>query len=191
LGGADAGAGIVLGLPVAGPSFGDTGGDVFTRPCAARQALTGFDGRSGGSVDRLQPACSTLSLAAAPANPPTSFQVTTGSAMLLAAAGGTGGSAFSDRCPANQVVIGINGRHLPEVGRFGFVCGSVVAARSGPSSPWQITVTRTVNSPQHGGTSGTMFEYLCPVGSVATVLGGRGAERIDQASISCSPVTVL
>jgi hypothetical protein len=176
--------GIAIGAAVPSPAFGGNGGSVFALACGPNQVLTGFDGRSDKSVDRLQPVCSTLTMVGS------SFQVITVGATLLATEGGSGGSAFSDRCPANQVVIGIGGRQMPELERFSFICGSLAIARPSPSGPWQITVTRTMDSPQHGGTDGTVFEYVCPDGGVASGLGGRRGDRMDQASIGCSPLTL-
>jgi hypothetical protein len=194
VGGIDDGcpSGIMIQLSNGSPTYGGGGGSPFpVRACTPGDVFIGFDGRAGSSVDRLQPVCSTLTFTPTPSSPETSYAVGTSGSTLLVAVGGGGGNGFNDRCPANQVVIGIYGHQTPEVERFGFICGTVAVSRTSPSGPWQIVVTRTVNSPLRGSDNSSAFEYVCPPANVVTVLFGRAAERVDQIGVGCSPMTLL
>jgi hypothetical protein len=171
-------------------SYGGSGGSPSTPACASGSALVGFDGSASASMYRLRPACAPLSMSALPGSPEGTFVVQTGAVTLLAQAGADDGDDFSDRCATNEVVIGIAGGTSDELEGFRFICGSITIARSGPGGPWLISVERTTTSPYRGDTDETQFEYVCPTGSVATVIPLRSGDRIDQVSLSCSPVTL-
>lgn len=177
---------------------GGIGGSPFHLACGSDQVLTGFDitysTGSRGEIRQLRPHCSTLSLEAVWREPEHVFEVRTRSPVSLAVAGGTpSGSSANDRCPPDQVVIGLTARVADgEVRRFGFTCGSVTASRPERGAPWALRVSPPAHaSPERGRGEGSgTFWHECPAGSVGTVLAGRSGNRIDQVALGCSRMTL-
>lgn len=189
---------VVAAASETSPDFGDMGGGEFTSPCGAGQALTGFDIRystgSNGEIRQLRPECSTLVIVPREGTNETAFDVHTVDPILLANRGNTSsGSLDEDRCPENQIVLGVRGRVVDELRRFGFTCGSLAVTRASDTGRWQLTVgPATFSSPERGRDAGSGdFTYDCPSGTGATVLSGRSGDRIDLMTISCSPMSLL
>jgi hypothetical protein len=189
--------GITVGAPSAtSPSLGGSGGGAFTRACGPGEVLTGFDVRfttgSSGEIRQLRPECSTVELV--PVAGQNAFEVHTTNPNLLAVTGNDTGATYqTDRCPANQIVLGIVARIAgSEVRRFGFHCGSARVAPSGAPGTWELTVGPVdYSSPERGRDAGAVTtSYTCPSGTAATVLGGRSGDRIDQVNLGCAPLEV-
>jgi hypothetical protein len=180
---------LTLGAAATGSTFGGGGGTAFTLDCPAGRALVGIDGGSGSGLDRISPVCAAVSISTdTGTSPDYTYRVTTGVSSAAGTAGGTGGTAFVDRCPANELVIGIRGRSGTEVDQIWFQCGRVTVTRDA-SLAWVVTVTPTGTSTPRGGGGGTPFTYDCPAGRVGTGLTGRGGVRIDAVAERCSSVS--
>lgn len=87
------------------------------------------------------------------------------------AAGGTGGSEFTLRCPAGLSLVGIKGKAGWLIDRVQAICGT--AGGGG-----QLTATA-------GGSGGSDFERRCPAGKVVVGLGGRAGWFIDSLDVQC------
>lgn len=99
------------------PSYGGTGGSLYNDSCGPDEVVIGIDGRSGTEVDRLSFACGKVALS--------STTATITPVRTSPNRGGTGGSAFSYRCPAGQVAVGLFGRTGRRVDRIGLRCAPV------------------------------------------------------------------
>jgi hypothetical protein len=179
---------VAIGPSILGSTFGGSGGGAWDGPCAAGQALVGFDGRSSDRLQQVAPACAEIFLESTPATPEATYRVRTRNTVVLASHGGTAGTAFSDRCAADEVVIGIAGRSGAEMDALGFDCGKVTLERQG--SAWAIVITKTTTGAARGGTGGGPYQYACPTGHVAIGAKGRSGDRIDALAIYCATLTI-
>jgi hypothetical protein len=92
---------------------GGSGGTAFTRTCPRDHAVSGILGRAGLMVDRLQLNCRRLGQNGS----------TTGGHVLLAAAGGNGGSAFGAwRCTQDRPGTGLLGNSGALIDRIRLRC---------------------------------------------------------------------
>ena len=106
-----------LGTATTGPLFGTlTGAESppSTTECAVGSAVTGFTGRSGALIDRLELYC-------APLNPDGTLGA---SVPAGGSVGGTGGGEFAPiMCPNNTLANGVAGRTGDDIDQFGLTCG--------------------------------------------------------------------
>ncbi len=100
---------------------GGTGGTPFSDACAAHEVIIGIEGRSGSEVDRLSFVCGTVRLTRSGS----SFTATVTETSTSPSRGGTGGSAFSYRCPAGRVAVGLYGRDGTRIDQIGLRCAPV------------------------------------------------------------------
>jgi hypothetical protein len=85
------------------PMSGGTGDQpVANRNCPPDQMVVAVGGRAGNYVDQISFGCAPLLLSKVGAT----YQASVGPITWLAPVGGTGGSAFTNICPAGQVAIG-------------------------------------------------------------------------------------
>src|SRR5262249_37520562 len=70
--------------------------------CPPDQIIVAFKGRSGRDTDQLGFGCAALELTKVNS----SYRATVGTITFLGTVGGSGGSAFQDGCPSDQVAIG-------------------------------------------------------------------------------------
>ncbi len=166
-------------------SFGSTSGSVFSDPCPTGTVLMGMAGRASARVDQLQPICASLVIETdRSGRPDYAYPIRRGAAILGATHGGAGGTGFDDRCPNDDVVIGIYGSadDLAGVGSIVLRCGRVSVARSGLS--WRLSVTPTVDLPMRGGASSTPFASDCGTGAVSQI-DGRADTIVERIGITC------
>jgi hypothetical protein len=103
------------------PMRGDIGDSAFTQLCPTGQVVIGFAGRSGVYLDQVGFECAPLVLSSSRAG----YVVSIGAATPLTPAGGNGGTAFQDACPAGQVARGTNVAIVDQiVEAIGLSCGS-------------------------------------------------------------------
>jgi hypothetical protein len=180
-------SGVALGAAATGTYFGGGGGGLFTLDCPANAAMVGVQGRGGTRIDQLQPVCAPISLSTdTSTSPDYTYRVTTGAPSPIGAAGGGGGTAYADSCPANEVVVGIRGRNGTEIDQFYVQCGRVTLTRSGAT--WGVTITSTGTTTPRGGAGGSFFSEDCPAGRIGSGLAGRSGTRIDAVAARCSTV---
>ena len=182
-------AGIVPTNPVAGTAFGGSGGSAFTLACPNNTVLVGIDGRAGSRVDAITPVCAPLQVTPAGSpSPEYAYAVHTGTATTMGTVGGTGGSVFSARCPADQVVIGMTGRSGDNIDRIGIGCGALSITRV--ASSWLLVLTPASSTDSYGGSGGSPFSFACPAGQAATGATGRAGDRVDKFGFVCSRLSL-
>jgi hypothetical protein len=95
----------------------------WSQPCPTDAAIIGVQGRAGLALDQVAFVCARLMIS------PAGGTLAIESATVSAAAGGDGGRAFADSCPAGEVARG----HLLRAGRwidaFSLVCGALPPER--------------------------------------------------------------
>src|SRR5262245_13371460 len=93
--------------------------------------------------------------------------------------GGTGGEAFSVLCPADNVLVGINGRSGTLLDRVRGMCAKFV------EGGWTNAVEPTMTSGHGSTTGGRPFDFRCPTGSAVVGLSGHAAWYVDQITVFC------
>jgi len=177
-------AGILPTQPTPGTAFGGSGGSAFTLACPNNTVLVGIDGRSGARVDAITPVCAPLLVTPVAGSPEYSYAVHTGTATTMGTVGGTGGSVFSSRCPADQVVISMVGRSGDNIDRIQLSCGALSIAHV--ASSWLLALTPAASLSSYGGGGGGPFSFACPAGQAATGATGRAGDRVDRFGFVCS-----
>lgn len=100
------------------------------------------------------------------------------------------GTAFSDTCPGDQVLVGVNG-HVQEDGfelltAVSGTCATVSVGQNG-------AVTTNVQGmlPVHGDEEfGIPFSVMCPANQVAVGFEGNAGTAIDAMTLRCAPISV-
>jgi subtilisin family serine protease len=117
-----AGPKVTITAAAALPTRGSTGVGTWTRVCAANQVVVGFAGRSSTVVNQLTLACAPLT--ATSMSPGAAVNV--GTAVALAAAGGTGGTAVGGiKCGAGEVANMARVRTSANLDAFGLGCAKI------------------------------------------------------------------
>jgi hypothetical protein len=105
--------------------------------------------------------------------------------------GGTGGTATTDLCPQNEVLIGyrgtlgMNGRDLVVNGVEG-QCGRLAVAGIGP---YALTTNAGDRLPRRGSDATMTFTALCAANQVVVGLQGRAGTVLDQLQLQCAPLS--
>ena len=162
-------------------SAGGTGGSPYDDDCPAGSAMVGFDGVVSGYLTHVAVACAALRVEG--------LRVRTGTVTLLPVRGLNPGTDVSLRCPADQLVVGFEGRSGSLVDQLSLACapyavgvvGSALVAQRG-------AVTLTTSA---GGTGGNPFARVACSGDAAA----RGAaihagDGIDAFALRCSSLAV-
>jgi hypothetical protein len=147
---------------------------LYTDTCPQGQVTIGYTGyvdtRAPASVGRIQTLCGTLSVTSTG-----SCQVTATPQAPLPMRGTVGTLMFDETCPANQVVVGFQGRSSVVLDQVGFLCAPLTISRAG--TRYTLAIGSTTATPRAGGTGGTAFVEPCPDGQIArgtnvTIYGG-------------------
>jgi hypothetical protein len=103
------------------PMRGTVGDVPFTQACPANQVVVGFQGQSGTFLDQVAFTCAPLIISSGPMG----YRLSVGPMTTLPPAGGNGGSAFRDVCPAGQIAHGTNVSTTSGiVDAVGLICGA-------------------------------------------------------------------
>jgi hypothetical protein len=194
---ADAGipATVVLTGQTATGWHGGDGGTPYTDTCPDKQVVIGYQGATFGDGDGgvlltpvvsvIQAVCGTLSVAGPPSDP---VAVTPGSP--LTARGMMQTAAWSQMCPAEQVVVGFSGRSGNFVDRLAFMCAHwIVSIHDGGAS---LSADSLTTLPAAGGLGGIAFPLeMCPAGQMATGSRVRAGFYVDQFALLCSTPLLL
>lgn len=165
-------------------AFGGLTGTAWIDECPVGAVLIGIAGRASTRLDQIQPICATLLFEVDETRPEHTFYVRPGAAIPGGVFGGTGGTAFDDRCPDPQVVIGVRGHADTQVDQVQLRCGTVSIARNA-SFNWQLSVTPAGTTPLRGSASSVPFAADCGARSVVTALDGRDGTHIDRLGATC------
>jgi hypothetical protein len=158
---------------MAGSGLGATAG------AGAEAGLSGTGGGAGGAGggDLLKPG-----------------HLTTGAATTdILREPDAGGTAFADRCPDNQVLIGFHGTMDAPGGKSYLrsvqaVCGELVI---NDTEPWQVTVSEAMTLPMHDVEAAQAQVALCPANQVMTGFAGRSGLWMDSVDVRCAPLNIL
>jgi hypothetical protein len=162
-----------VGTPRNEPAVGGSQGAPFTRTCARHSGVTGIAGRSGGSTDNIQLACSALA---------TASRRQEGSPTVLAVAGGIGGAPRAPRsCGLQGVGTSLYGRSENLVVSVGLLCRSEDVADGVPF----FTAAPT---PHAGGRGGGDFALSCHSDEVLVGVRGRESNFIHRLTPLCVKV---
>ncbi|MEZ4394868.1 MAG: hypothetical protein R3A48_27645, partial [Polyangiales bacterium] len=172
------------------PTYGGGGGGPYDLQCPAGQFVTGVLGRSGSRVDAFGLVCGTPVFVEDRSARPFRYRVDVNPAGTVGPVGGGGGGPFRYDCPANSLVMRVQGRS-----------GSLVDQLRVECFRWEIQENagawRVVRSPATGGSSyfggggGGAFDYLCPSTSAGVpsamrrAFGGSGSE-VDRVGVWCT-----
>jgi hypothetical protein len=183
--------GCPIGLRLVGGNtsgqYGGGGGSSFSDACTSSQVIVGINVRAGSRVDRIQAVCGTISMSTNTSTTPYSYSVSTGVGSTLGTHGGSGGTAYSYLCPANQMVSGIVGRQASAMDAIGINCSPLIA--TGIPGSYSINRGAGSSSSQYGGSGGSAFSYTCPGNDVVRGIFGRSASRVDALGVYCGDVS--
>jgi YVTN family beta-propeller protein len=100
---------------------------------------------------------------------------------FIAAAGGTGGTAFALACAMNDVLVGVRGSTATYVNQVGPLC-----VRVNQSGQW-------IGAPVERGIAGKVgtatYSKSCPAGQAISGFRGRFSTYVDQLDFECRPLT--
>lgn len=137
---------------------------LYTDNCTQNQVVIGYTGyvdtRTPVSIGTIQTICADLSVTSSG-----TCQITASPGTMLPMRGTVGTVAFNQTCPANQVVVGFQGRALEVLYQVGFQCAPLVISRVGAN--YNVSVGPTTPTTRAGGTDGTAFVEPCAAGEVA------------------------
>lgn len=168
---------------------GGDGGVPHLDLCPDNEVLLGFQGTltlpSAGLtlVEGFQATCGELTLASAP---PAAISTTTGSSLPMR--GASKGSAWSQVCPANQVVVGFSGRSGSDLDQVAFDCAAWTAASDEAGTP--LSMGTPVTLPAAGGDGGLPFQGACPPGQLARGTNGRFGQWVNAFALVCATPTL-
>src|SRR5690606_27715735 len=164
--------------------FGSAGG--FTEACPSGTVLMGMAGRASGSLVAVQPICAELFMTVDLRVPENAYPVFRGSPVLGTMRGGTSGTAFDDRCPGEDVVIGVRAgvTDLGILTGIALQCGTVTVMRTGIS--WARVITPTVQLPMRGG--GISTSTADCEGGVVSGISGSASSGVAGLAFTCSRI---
>lgn len=169
------------------PSQGTDGGSPSLDLCPGNQVLVGFQGfltpPSAGLtlIEGLAAMCAELSLVGPPPGPSTATAGAT-----LAFHGASKGSAWTQICPADEVVVGFSGRSGSDLDQVAFECAPWTAESEGAP----LSMGSTVTLPAAGGDGGLPFEDSCPSGQLARGTSGRYGQWVNALALVCATPTL-
>jgi hypothetical protein len=176
---------VVLGGDATTNEYGfDAGGMPFLDLCPDDEAVVGVQGNLTWLIPEIilgavQATCASMTV------DPSSGLVTTAPGAVLAVRGSGPADAWTQTCPADQVVVGFVGRFGEAVDQAAFECASLqVDLDAGSFSTGPLVVLTAA-----GGDGGSAFQSPCPAGQLARGLVGRSGAWVDELGIACaSPV---
>src|SRR5260370_16092114 len=91
---------------------------------------------------------------------------------------------WSVRCPADQVVVGFDGRAGFDLDQVSFECAPLVLA--GSASGYQLSTGPTTSLPVDGGPTGPTFQDGCSPNQVVVGTTTYAGQIIYQIGLTCS-----
>jgi hypothetical protein len=182
-GGATSGAGGTGGSAGAGGSGGAGGaaGAGGKGGSGGTGGASGSGGKAGGNVD-----------AGPPPLKPTA--ITLGTSMATSLEAPSTGTAFSERCRTNEVLIGYRGTVDPPTSQINYlrnfeaVCGTLSITGT---TTYRVATTQAEALTTQGTDTGSIIQTaLCPTNQVVVGFGGRDGSFIDALTFSCAPLTI-
>lgn len=163
--------------------FGPIGS--FEAACPAKTVLMGLAGRtSGARLTSIQPICAEIFMTVELDVPENRYPVFRDEPVLGTRYGGTTGTAFDDRCPGEDVVIGVR-VSVDDAGiltGISLQCGTVSVEREGLE--WHAVITPSVQLPMRGGFR-TSSAATCDRGVISGV-SGQTSGHLSGLAFTCS-----
>jgi hypothetical protein len=158
--------------------------------CPADQVVIGFEGSQARSpqypwLQSLGALCGDVLVDTV------SLAVTTTAAGRLPAHGSAGGIDWMRPCPADQVVVGFDGRDGDYVNQLAFRCARLLITREGTGHA--VSTGPVTPLPAVGANAGAVFPSTsCPAGQVARGAGINAASWVNSFALICGrPVVIL
>ena len=181
----DAGAGSASDAGSLTPLHGSQGGMEHVDVCPADQVLIGYLGSVGDVSASADPLVVTRSLQAVcgTARVTAEGAISVVRAGTLPQRGSTGELAsWSQLCPLDALIVGVQGRAGLALDRVAFVCARVVTS---PGAGAALEIESTTLTAAAGGDGGRVFADSCPSGEVARGHFLRSGRWIDAFSLVC------
>jgi hypothetical protein len=176
-GGSTAGSG---GMSGAGAGGGGAGG-----------AGAGGGGAGGGGAGGSAGKAGTAGAGGMPNQPePSAITVSTTKNATAKHSPSTGGTAYTDDCPAGQVLIGFRGTIDGGIASLRSVAGVCATLSVGANSPYAITTTQAGMLPVRMSAGNTVENAMCPANQVIIGFSGRTAMYIEALIFRCAPLTI-
>ena len=180
---------VVLSGESATAQQGGTTGTPYTDVCPGNQAVIGYRGFLTGPqvgatlVGAIQTVCGQLSMnGASPAS------MTTAAGATLPMRGTAQDMAWTQMCPADEVVVGFSGRSGADLDQVAFDCAPWIA-QGGTGGA--LAVGTAIPSTAAGGDGGTPFQDdLCPSGQLARGSNLRAGAWVDAFGLVCGTPTL-
>jgi hypothetical protein len=185
-GGSGGAAGATVGAggnggTTAGGGNGGAGGSAGSGGGAGRGGNAGSGGGGGAGVD------------AGPMLRPTGVRLGTSTASPQQAPS-TGGTAFTQSCAANEVIIGYRGTvDVPDAAvnylrNFRAICATLSVTAT---TPYQVRTTQAETLAAIGSLVGSIMQTAsCPANQVVVGFTGRSGRLIDALSFVCAPLVI-
>jgi len=177
--------GIILTGNTPTPVQGDMGGTLYSDACPPGQVVIGYAGGlvyPFGHHNQMHALCGTLNLTG---NGPYTITVTGETA--LPSHGGIGFAPWTSKCPANQMVVGFDGRAGSDLELLIVRCAGLTVTGSPGSyaiSVGAATAQTGVGNPLGGNAFLTPTD--CPGGQVATAAVIRAGSTVTALGLVCS-----
>jgi hypothetical protein len=183
------GAGFVLGAAAPTAVAGSpASGTPYVDPCPPGEVVIGYLGTTSRSpvmpwLQAIQTRCGRVTVGPAPA-----YTTATAAGTVLPARGLQSGDAWAAPCPANQVVVGFEGRSSDWVAQLTFHCAPLQVTATG--SGYSVTVGSVAKAGPAGSNAGSPFAPIaCPAGHIATGTSVRTDTYPRAFSLLCAPLT--
>jgi hypothetical protein len=181
MGGASgAGGGVTAGMATAGGGAGAAGATGMGGAAGAAGGGAGGGGQAGNAGSGGMP------------NLPEPSAITVSSTKNATAkhSPSAGGSAYTDDCPANQVLIGFRGTIDGGIASLRSVAGICATLGVAGNPPYAITATEAGMLPTRMSAGSTIENALCPANQVIIGFSGRTATYIEALVFRCAPLTI-
>ena len=101
-----------------------------------------------------------------------------------------GGTAYTDDCPANQVLIGFRGTTDGGIASLRSVQGICGTLSVGANSPYAVTTAQAGMLTARETAGNTVENAMCPANQVIIGFSGRAAQYIEALVFRCAPLTI-
>ncbi len=159
-------------------SVGGTGGTLFNDDCPAGAAMVGFEGVVGADnyITQIAIVCATLRVEG--------DRVVTGATTTSPRRGINPGTDVSLRCPADQLIVGFEGRAGGLIDQVRFACAPYTAP---VADGGRVVVRGTVTLTEPvGGTGGAPFARISCSDGAAQGAAVRAGDGVDSIALRCA-----
>jgi hypothetical protein len=177
---------IATGGPMATPTYGANSGTAYGDICPPGEAIVGYTGSISASqpivVAQLQTICGRLSIGGTPC------QIGVSPGTTLPARGTNPRTGpWTERCPANQVVVGFHGQAGRDLDAVGIDCAPLTVSKTGSG----VSHGPITSLPALGGSTGPIFQDGCQPDQLAVGSNLQAAQIVYQLGLFCAKVSLV